>query len=101
MSNKITVELIFALQDSQPLLTVSLEAGATVADAIAQSGIFDQASDAHQQDCPVGVWGSIVDRSYRLRDGDRVEVYRQLKIDPREARRQLALAGRTMSNASD
>ncbi|MBW2472464.1 MAG: RnfH family protein, partial [Deltaproteobacteria bacterium] len=36
------------------------------------------------------------DRGRRLTDGDRVELYRPLEIDPREARRQLAEAGRTM-----
>ena len=101
MTNKITVEVIFAQRDAQTLVTLSLIEGATAADALAQSGVFDLVPDVEQQDYPVGVWGSIVDRSYRLRNGDRVEIYRQLKIDPREARRQLALTGRTMSKATE
>ena len=36
-----------------------------------------------------------------LKDGDRIELYRPLSIDPREARRQLALAGRTMREGED
>ncbi|MCH8059427.1 MAG: RnfH family protein [Proteobacteria bacterium] len=101
MTNKITVEVIFAQRDAQALVTLSLIEGATVADAIAQSGVFDLVPDAEQHDCPVGVWGSIVAREYHLKNGDRVEIYRRLEIEPREARRQLALAGRTMSNASE
>jgi len=101
VNSTIEVEVVFARRESQSLITLSLTDGATAADAIARSGILDLVPDAEQQDCAVGVWGSIVDRSYRLRNGDRVEIYRQLKIDPREARRQLALTGRTMSKATE
>ena len=44
-----------------------------------------------------GIWGRKVDGNQVVKEGDRIEIYRQLEMDPREARRQLALAGRTMN----
>ena len=101
MSDKISVEVVLALPESQLLLTVSLPSGASAADALRQCGIHERLPDFDPQETPVGVWGQVVDYNHRLKDGDRVEVYRQLKIDPREARRQLAQAGRTMSQGDD
>lgn len=95
MADKIDVEVVFALRDDQVLISVSLVAGATVADAIAQSGIrekFPDRLDAMQ----TGIWGRAVDRTARVKDGDRVEIYRPLLRDPREARRELAQSGLTM-----
>jgi len=85
----------------QSLLSLQLPDGATVADAIEQSGIASQHSGIEFDALPTGVWGRVVDRTHRLRDGDRVEIYRELKIDPRDARRQLALAGQTMRESGD
>ena len=53
--------------------------------------------DARDKDkLEIGVWGRVVEPGYRLKSGDRVEIYRPLEIDPRDARRKLAEAGRTM-----
>jgi len=97
----IEVEVVFATRESQTLVAVSLVDGATAADAIAQSGILDREPGGNLQDCPIGVWGKLVDHGHRLSQGDRVEIYRRLEIDPREARRQLALVGRTMSQSNE
>ena len=101
MSTPISVEVVFALADAQALVAVTLLDGAVVGDAIEQSGIAARFPEIDLGDLPVGVWGHVVDRDTRLNDGDRVEIYRQLDIDPREARRQLALLGRTMSQPHD
>ena len=95
------VEVVFALPDRQALLTVSLAKGATVADAIRMSGLGDRFPAARLDELKVGVWGRPVDRTHELKSGDRVEIYRSLEIDPREARRQLALLGRTMRDEVD
>ena len=44
----------------------------------------------------VGVWSKLKSLDDVLRDGDRVEVYRPLKADPRDVRRQLAAEGKVM-----
>jgi putative ubiquitin-RnfH superfamily antitoxin RatB of RatAB toxin-antitoxin module len=64
---------------------LSLPHGATVADALAASGVNERHPEAAS--LPVGVWGRVQPADARLRDGDRVEVYRPLVVDPKEARR--------------
>ena len=62
-------------------LTLALPAGATVGDAIARSGW------ALSDDPRLGIWGRLCEAGDLLRDRDRVECYRALKVDPKEARR--------------
>ncbi|MDX1481733.1 MAG: RnfH family protein [Woeseiaceae bacterium] len=94
------IEVAWASPDSQLLVAVDLPDGATVADAL--TAARDASSDMPDwADRPVGVWGRVVPTDAALRDGDRVEVYRQLLIDPREARRQYAAAGGTMKASAD
>ena len=81
------VEVVFALPDRQVLEALEVEDGATVAEAIARSGIERRFPDEDLSALEVGVWGRTADRSRVLQDGDRVEIYRPLEIDPREARR--------------
>lgn len=94
---EIDIEVVFAMQAQQCLLPVRLSQGSTVADAIKASGIAARFPDEDLDACKVGVWGRVVSRARVLADGDRVELYRPLRLDPREARRQLAAVGQTMS----
>lgn len=61
--------------------------GASVADALRASGLSQRHPGVAFETLPVGVWGRFCERSDRLRDGDRVELYRPLQVDPKEARR--------------
>ena len=65
-----------------------LAAGATVADALAASGLRSRHPELAWETLPVGIWGALCRRDVALRDRDRVEVYRGLQVDPKEARRQ-------------
>ena len=67
-----------------------LPAGSTVAQALAASPAFaaDRATLAPDGVLRLGVWGREQALDAPLRDGDRVEVYRPLTVDPKEARRQ-------------
>ncbi len=65
-------------------VVLSLQDGATVADALRESGVSER-HDTRQ--LAVGVWGAVVALSDRLRDRDRIELYRPLQVDPKEARR--------------
>ncbi len=66
--------------------SVDLADGATLADALAASGVVERhALDAAALRC--GVWGRVQRSDTVLRDGDRVEVYRPLQVDPKAARR--------------
>lgn len=81
------VEVVFALPDRQALETVVVPAGATVADAIRRSGLQNRFADVQMNELQAGIWGKPVERNHVLADGDRVEIYRSLAMDPREARR--------------
>lgn len=87
MTASINIEIVFALPRVQQLLELQLPPAATVADAIAASGLVEVFPQHALQALPVGVWGRLTDLDQRLQDGDRVEIYRELVIDPMEARR--------------
>lgn len=94
---KFDVEIVFALPDQQLLRSIAVESGTTVADVVAKSDV-NSAFPGHEIDhLAIGIWGREVGRDQIVKEGDRIEIYRPLEIDPREARRQLALSGRTMS----
>ena len=86
MGSDLTVEVVFALPDRQVLESVNVAGGATVQDAIAAAGIAERFPGENVDALPVGIWGRPVARDSRVADGDRVEIYRPLEIDPREAR---------------
>lgn len=96
----LSIEVVFALPDRQELVTVTVDDGATVEDAIACSSLAAAFPDWNLANCAVGIWGRPVERNRKLQSGDRVEIYRPLKIDPREARRTLAAQGRSMGKRS-
>jgi len=82
------VEVVFSAQAGHlDLVALRLGAGAVVSDALAASGLLAlhglQADQIH-----VGIWGKVKDLATPLRDRDRVEIYRPLQVDPKEARRQ-------------
>jgi putative ubiquitin-RnfH superfamily antitoxin RatB of RatAB toxin-antitoxin module len=92
------VEVVFALPLKQSLQIVLVEAGTTVADVIAKSELSVAFPDHNLAEMATGLWGREVELNQVVKEGDRIEIYRPLKLDPREARRQLALSGRTMSD---
>ena len=69
-------------------VTLRLAPGATVADALRDSGLQVRHPGLALDTLPVGIWGSFCERGDALRDRDRVELYRPLRVDPKEARRQ-------------
>ncbi len=90
MAGEVQVEVIYILPDNLFQKEVSLSRGSTVADALSVSGIFAEYPEL-EQGLKVGIFGKVVDAEQAVRDGDRVEVYRPLIFDPKEARRQRAL----------
>lgn len=86
----ISVEIAYAEADNQWLLRLQLEPGSTVAAAIEQSSIRSLCPHVVIDDDHVGIFGKRCQLSDELSNGDRVEIYRPLLIDPREVRRQRA-----------
>lgn len=65
---------------------VDVPEGASVRDAVLASGWRAACPDGEPVD--VGIWGRRCPPEQAVRDGDRVEVYRPLKVDPKVARRE-------------
>ena len=86
----ITVEVVYGRPDRQTLIEIKVDAGTKLEEAIDQSGITGLFPRDDLATCEVGIWGRIVVRDTVLSDGDRIEIYRPLVRDPREARRERA-----------
>jgi len=67
---------------------LDLAEGATVRDAVDASGLADRLAPLEHEDLQPGVWGRAVEWSRALQDGDRVELCRPLRVDPKVARRE-------------
>ena len=79
------ISVAFAMPDRQTVLELEVSAGATVAEALEQSGIVSTVPGAAQM--AVGIYGKITSRETVLQPGDRIEIYRPLTEEPKEARR--------------
>jgi putative ubiquitin-RnfH superfamily antitoxin RatB of RatAB toxin-antitoxin module len=83
------VELIFVDADQIPFhSTLSLKLGATVLDALTDAKVYQIHPET--KNLPVGIYAKLVTLDTVLKDGDRIEIYRPLTIDPKEKRRRLA-----------
>ncbi|MBE7418635.1 MAG: RnfH family protein [Ideonella sp.] len=88
-SAELAIEVVVALAPHcVRCATLRLPAGATVADALRASGVLDGVDGALVDALAPSVWSRAVALDARLRDGDRVELTRPLRVDPKEARRQ-------------
>lgn len=83
----LTVTVVLALPDRATEVELRLAPGATVAEALAASGLAALQPQIDIARSPVGIFGRRVARDRVLADGDRVEVYRPLVADPKDARR--------------
>ena len=66
---------------------LELPEGSTVADALGASGLLQRHPGIDLAVQRMGVWGRLCLADAALREGDRVELYRALEVDPKEARR--------------
>lgn len=85
----ITVEVVYGLPQEQVLLTLAVPAGTTAREAARRSGLAARFPDIDIERAPLGIFGKLEkDPEARvLQAGERVEIYRPLLIDPKEARR--------------
>lgn len=88
------VEVAYAARDRQVVLAVELPQGATVAEALQASGIFSAFPELEHDELALGIFGERVNGTAGVQDGDRVEIYRPLIADPKEARRRKAAQAR-------
>jgi len=84
----IAVEVAYALPERQLIVPLEVTAGTTALEAAQQSGIEQEfpglVIDAGTN---LGIFGQAVPPQQALKPGDRVEIYRPLKADPKAARK--------------
>jgi len=93
----IEIEVACAWPEKQIIRTLRVPVGTTARQALRQSGLADElmakdiardiARDINIDTVTLGVFGRVVPDSYVPRTGERIEVYRPLRRDPREARK--------------
>lgn len=88
--NIITVEVAYALPDTQTLLAVEVPEGTTLLEAIMHSGVMEKHPEIDLETAKTGIFGKMAKSDAMLRAKDRVEIYRPLIADPKESRRQQA-----------
>ncbi len=84
------VEVVYALPRRARRIALRVKAGASVAEAIRQSGITAEFPEIDPEHGPVGVHSRRVSPNATVRDGDRIEIYRPLVADPKAVRRERA-----------
>ena len=90
------IEVVYALPDRQDVVTMALPPeGLTALEACERSGLLDVHAELRTRPLVLGIFGKVCAPEHPLRSGDRVEIYRPLKINPRESRR-----GRAAQTAS-
>lgn len=90
------VSVAWALPGEQIVVPLEVAAGTTAAEAVRASGLPERFPEIDPHHQAIGVFGRLVSPDRVLQEGDRVEIYRPLQMDPREARRRLAAAGQSM-----
>ncbi|QTL34407.1 MULTISPECIES: RnfH family protein [Pseudoalteromonas] len=86
----IQVEVVFALPEKATTVSVDVAEGTSVEQVVLQSGILERCPEIDPTNLSLGVWNRTVKLNHVVRAGDRVEVYRPLIADPKEARRRRA-----------
>ncbi|WP_444919982.1 RnfH family protein [Microbulbifer sp. CnH-101-G] len=93
----ISVEVVYALPHEQRLMRLLVKEGTTAREALIRSGIPKEYPEVDPDTAKMGIFGQVLGskglapaESYELQPGDRVEVYRPLIADPKEARKQRA-----------
>ncbi len=93
----ITVEVAYALPHKQKIIALLVEPGITALDAVKRSKITDHFPDLDIASAKMGIFGQSLGTKgleaadkHVLHAGDRVEIYRPLASDPKEARRKRA-----------
>lgn len=93
------VEVAYALPGRQRVVSVVLHESMTALEAVMASGLLAEFPELAHRELPLGIYGRRVGSGQVLCNGDRVEIYRPLRFEPREARRlAVRTADRTRSS---
>ena len=97
---QIPVEVVYAKADEQALEQLLVPAGSTVESIIRQSGLLERFPEIDLAENKVGIFGKAAALSATPGEGDRIEIYRPLIADPKEARKKRAAEGKVMKKGA-
>ena len=86
----IDIEVVYALPEKQIVRQMNLPEGTTAEQAVKLSGILQQFPEIDFLQNKLGIYGKLIPPTTVLRNRDRVEIYRPLRVDPNESRRRRA-----------
>lgn len=92
----IPIEVAYAAAERQLIVALEVAEGTTLEQAILQSGLPAQFPEIDLATLKVGNFGKLSKLSAVVRAGDRVEIYRPLRADPKAVRKQRAADGKRM-----
>ena len=80
------VEVCYASETRQALIVLNVGQDCTAGLAIEKSGVLREFPEIDLSNAKIGIFSKKISLNHILRAGDRVEIYRPLKVDPMEAR---------------
>jgi hypothetical protein len=97
-NDMIRIEVAYAKPERQLILALEVEPGITAKEAVMRSGILDEFPEIDIETAKLGIFGKAAPASTVLNPMDRVEIYRPLIADPKEARKKRAAEGKQLKN---
>ena len=86
MAPKLQIEVVYATPTQQNTVNIAMEQGSTIRQAVVAAKLYN----GEIENLSVGIFGKLRSLDFELQDGDRVEIYSALLIDPKQARRDRA-----------
>jgi hypothetical protein len=87
MADQIHIEIVYAQEQQAIVKALPMAPGSRVGDALAAAAVAAEFAGVDLANAPVGIYGRLARRDQELKDGDRIEIYRQLVLEPKAARR--------------
>ena len=91
----LTVEVVYALPDEQVIIVAEIALGSNVRQAIEHTDILQRFPQIDLEKDKVGIFSRVCKLDRVLEQGDRVEIYRSLLVDPKEKRRRRAASNKS------
>lgn len=89
---RIDIEVAYATSVKQRIISLQVDKGTTLIEAVKQSGIADEFSEIDLDNVKLGIFSkaSLNPQTQVVNAGERIEIYRPLIADPKEVRRRRA-----------
>lgn len=81
------IELVYMAEQVEFIRSIEVSTGTIVENAIRESGLLAKFPEVDLDKNQVGIYGTVVPLNTTLQEGDRIEIYQSLRMDPMQARR--------------